>query len=236
MKTVTICITNYQSGEAIELAIESIRKHTARPFSIIVYDDATNEDRYSDLKYLRVARDKEWIKLIEGGARTGHNGALPRLLDAVTDDLAMVIDCDIQITGDGWLDEMVATQEAHNAAFIVDIESFPNNPIALQSWFFMLDMRQYPEFKTTWEYTKRPDFISWEVTPDALYATGYRVYERALNQGRIIIPVPITVRAKFQHFTHISVLSWPPNCPGYEIRQKRCAIIQAELRRLRENG
>lgn len=237
MKSVTVCITNYQSGEAVQLAIESVRRYTSRPFSISVYDDASDPVHYGDeLTYLRDARDKGWIRLIEGAKRIGHNGALPALLDSVTDDLAMVIDCDIQITGPGWLDEMIECQESKSAAIIVDLESFPDNPAVIDSWFFMLDMKQYPEFEATWEYTQRPDFVSWEQTPDALYATGFRVWERAVTQGRVIVPVPVSVRHKFRHFGHVSVLSWPPDCPEFAVRTGRMAVIGAELAKLRASA
>jgi GT2 family glycosyltransferase len=233
MKSVTVCITNYQSGEAVQLAVESVRKHTAQPYSIIVCDDASDPAFFDDLAYLRKAREKGWIQLIESEKRGGHDTALPKILSTVMTDLAMIIDCDIQITGDGWLDEMVDAQEKSNAAIVADSESFPDNPIAINTWFIMLDMGQYPKFQATWAYTKRPDFVSWEETPDALYATGYRIYERAHDQGRTIIGVPVSVRAKYKHYGHISVLSWPQGCQNYSVRQKRINIIREELGKLR---
>jgi GT2 family glycosyltransferase len=239
MTSVSICITNYQSGDTIALCIESIRKFTSYPHEITVYDDATNPALYDDLTYLREIRDRGWIRLIEGNANLGHGPALATLIDSCPSDLAMILDCDIQITDFGWLDEMVATQGKVNAAMVVDLESFPDNPLSIVSPFFMLDMRQYPHVKVSgedWHYTRRPDFISMDKTPNALYPTGYHVLKNCLDQGRPVVPIPASVHRKFFHHTHISVLSVPMSGPAYAIRQKRYAVIQAELRRLRASG
>lgn len=233
MKSVTICITNYQSGDAVALCVESIRKFTAYPHDIAVYDDATNQAKYDDLPYLRGIRDKGWIRLIEGKRRIMHGPALSILLDSCTTDLAMILDCDIQIIAPGWLDDMVGAQEQSKAAIMVDLESYPDNPAVFKSWFFMLDMRQYPYIKAHWDYTTRPDFISWEVTPNAMYPTGYLVYEKAIAQGRPVVPIPRNVFAKYRHPAHISVLSDSLDTSHIAARQGRYSIIQAELRKLR---
>ena len=239
MKTVAILITNYQSGDTIALCIESIRKFTSYPHDVMVYDDMTDPALYPDLTYLREAQAKGWISLTEGTSRAGHGRSLARLLESCHSDLAMILDCDIQIKAPGWLDEMVAAQEKPGAAMVVDQESFPDNPISIVSPFFMMDMAQYPFIKVSgseWDYTKRPDFISWDETPNAMYPTGYHVLKNCLDQGRPVVPIPVSVHAKFFHHTHISVLSLPMSGPAYEIRQKRYAIIQTDLRKLRAAG
>src|SRR5512139_1556345 len=120
MPTASILITNFNGGDTVALCIESIRKFTAYPHTIHVYDDGTWETPrpefgmthgYDDLKYLREARDKGWIRLTEGGERKMHGACLAQLLDSCTADLAMILDNDIQVTSAGWLDEMVAAQE-----------------------------------------------------------------------------------------------------------------------------
>lgn len=236
MKSVIICITNYQSGDTIALTIESIRKFTEYPHSILIYDDKTDPALYDDLTYLRDAQARGWLTLIEGQERSGHGVCLARLLEACKSDLAMILDCDIQIKANGWLEEMVSAQEHARAAMVVDQESFPDNPISIVSPFFMIDMAQYPFIKVPekmWDYTKRPDFIDWDVTPNAMYPTGYHVLKHCLDQGRPVIPIPDAVRKKFFHHTHISVLSLPQSGPEWEIRCGRYAVIQNELRRLR---
>jgi glycosyltransferase involved in cell wall biosynthesis len=232
-KSVSICITNYQSGDTVALAIESIRKFMDYPHEIAVYDDASDTRCYDDIKYLRECRDKGWIRLVEGDKRVNHGPALARLLATCDTDLAMILDCDIQIIGSGWLEPIVKVQEKTGAAMVVDLESFPDNPSVLKSWFFMLDLKQYPFVKAGWDYSIRPDFVSWSTTPNALYPTGYLVWKNCHDQHRPVVPLPAGTHEKFRHHTHMSVLSYPMEGENYEIRQKRYLIIQDELRKLR---
>ncbi len=233
MKSVSICITNFQSGDAVALCIESVRRFTKYPHEIVVYDDASDTRYYNDIEYLRAVRDKGWIRLIEGEQRVNHGPALARMLDTCQTDLAMVMDCDIQIVRDGWLEAMVETQERAGAALVVDLEAFPDNPVTLKSWFFMLDLKQYPAVKAEWDYSTRPDFVSFDATPNAMYPTGYHVWANCDKQGRPVVPLPDAARRAYIHPTHISVLSFPQSGPNWDARQKRYAVIQSELRKLR---
>ena len=231
MKSVDILITNHNSGDAVALCIESIRKHTHCPHGIIVYDDATDPTQYDDLTYLRAAHEKGWIRLIEGNPRVMHGKGLARLLDETRADLAMILDCDIQITGPGWLEDMIRAQEASGACLVGDMESFTDGDdlqVAFSSWFFMLDMKQYPNVKAEWCYTPRED--------GGLRPTGWQIWKKITDQGRGIIPLPKSAKESFYHHTHISVLSLPKEGPNYEVWRKRYAVIQAELNRLRGQG
>jgi glycosyltransferase involved in cell wall biosynthesis len=236
MKSVEILISNFNSGEAIELCIESIRKFTAYPHTITVRDDGTWTkpmpevglvNGYGDLDYLRAARDRGWIKLIDGQRRLMHGSSLNVLLDQCQADLAMIIDCDIQVLSPGWLEEMVETQARTNAAMMTVMESFPDDNICAHSWWVMIDMAQYPRVRDDWEYCQRED------GKPGLRATGYRVYKNVIDRGLVWIPTPPTVTAKYRHFTHMSVLSAPQSGPEWEVRVKRYAAVQGELRKLR---
>lgn len=234
-KSVEILITNFNGGDTVALCIESIRKFTSYPFTIHVYDDGTWEtprpefgmtEGYNDLKYLRAARDKGWIRLTEGGERKMHGRCLAALLDDCRADLAVILDNDIQITGPGWLDEMVETQERTGAAMVSGLEYFPDDNVCITSWFFMLDMAQYPNIKDNWDYIKREDGKGFR-------GTGYLIYKNILEQGRRIAPVPPEVLRKYRHHEHIGVLSAPQSGPNWAVRQMRYRRIQNELARLR---
>jgi len=231
MKSVSILITNHNAGDTIALCVESIRKFTRYPYSIIIYDDATDPKQYDDLAYLREVREKGWIRLIEGNPRIMHGKAVARLLDEAKTDLAMIMDCDIQIKGSGWLEDMVKAQAATNACLIGDMESFADGDdlqCAFSSWFFMLDMAQYPHVKAEWCYTPRED--------GGIRPTGWQIWKKIHDQGRVIMPLPTTTKAQFYHHTHISVLSLPKEGPNYEVWKSRYAGIQTELSRLRRQG
>jgi hypothetical protein len=179
----------------------------------------------------------------------GHGPTLARLLDFCTNDgtdLAMVLDCDIQILRDGWLEKMVSHQEATGAAMITDLETFPDN-IAIASWFFMLDIKQYPSVRAEWGYTKKVPEDQYSDPKygygSGIYPTGFQIYKRIVDQGRVLASFPAGLSSfptgpntYYRHHCHISVLSLPQSGPCWAVRQERYAVIQAELRRLRENG
>jgi len=228
MKSVTILITNHNVGDTIALTIESIRKLTRYPHSIIVYDDATDSEQYDDLIYLRGAHERGWIQLIEGNPRIMHGKAVARLLSETKADLAMILDCDIQVKDTGWLEDMVKAQESTNACLVADVESFKDGDdlqCAFSSWFFMLDMKQYPYVEAEWCYTTRDD--------GGLRPTGWQIWKKIYDQGRVITPLPEGMTERFCHHNHISVLSLPKKGPNYAVWLSRYAVIQAELSRLR---
>jgi glycosyltransferase involved in cell wall biosynthesis len=230
VKSVTILITNHNAGDTVALCIESIRKYTRYPYSIIVYDDATDSEQYDDLTYLREVHEKGWIRLIEGNPRIMHGKAVSRLLDETNTDLALIMDCDIQIKSPGWLEGMVEAQESTNACLVGDMESLPDGDdlqVAFSSWFFMLDMVQYPHVKAEWCYTPRKD--------SGIRPTGWQIWKKITDQGRIITPLPVSVKKRFYHHIHISVLSLPKEGANYEIWKSRYARIQAELKKLRSS-
>jgi len=253
VKSVEILITNFNSGDAVALCIESIRKYTAYPHTITVRDDGSwTEPRpecgltepYNDIAYLRACRDKGWIKLIEGKENVGHGTSLTALLDQCSADLAMVLDCDIQIESGGWLEAMVAEQERTGAALVANIEHFNDDNDCLQSWFFMVDMAQYPAIKDDWGYTYRKD-------GKGMRGTGYLIQEHIAEQGRLITPLPAELGGRpsdcgssgawgmpgrWHHACHISVLSAPQTGENWRVRQDRYAKIQAELRKLRASN
>lgn len=243
MKSVTVCITNFQSGDAVALAIESVRRFTPGPPEIAVIDDHSDPDLYGEeLAYLRDCAAKGWIRLLENEQRINHGPSLARLLDTVTTDLAMVIDCDVQILAPGWMELMIAEQERTGAAMVANLEKFNDDNVHLQSWFFMLDMAQYPHVKDDWNYSYRKD------GKPGMRGTGYLIQEHIWEQGRVIAPLPKElggrepgfnsdlawgVPGRWHHACHISVLSAPQAGPNWEARRARYALIQAELRKLR---
>jgi len=231
MKSVDILITNHNSGDTIALCIESIRKFTDYPHGIIVYDDATDPAQYDDLTYLREAQRKGWIRLIEGERRIMHGKSIAALLGETKADFAMILDCDIEINRPWWLGEMIRLQEETGACLIADIENLANGNVNISSWFFMLDMAQYPAIADEWCYTPMEGGGPADIRP-----TGYRIWQNIVSQNRSIVLIPAVVKKCFYHHVHMSVLSLPKEGPNYAIWLKRYAIIQAQLSRLRREG
>jgi len=231
MKSVSILITNHNAGDTVALCIESIRKYTEYPHTIIVHDDATNSKEYDDLTYLRAVRDKGWIRLIESNPRIMHGESITKLLASATSDLAVILDCDIQITGSRWLRDMVEAQVATGACIVADMKSLADDDdleVEFPSWFSMMDLKQYPHVEAEWSYLPKGD--------GGYRMTGWQIWKKAHDQNRTVTPLPESVRERFCHHTHISVLSLPKEGPNYAIWLSRYAVIQAELSRLRREA
>ena len=113
MKTASILICNYNSLEAIQLAVESIRAHDAGyPYRLIVHDDYPVNG--VDAPYLQAALEKGLIdELYTSSEAQGHGGSLNILLnEKCRTDYAAVLDCDTVIRRDGWLRRLIEAAEA----------------------------------------------------------------------------------------------------------------------------
>ena len=160
MKEVSIIIANRDSYEAIQLCIESVRKYTRHPYQIIVYDDNSKND--IDLPYLRECAKAEDFTLIESLSDDSrwHGGALNILLNTgvVDTDYAMVIDCDVQIKGYGWLENIVKIAESDKSIIaVVDTKNKGYTWIGYRTpiyhfWFGLLNMVAYrDDMITDWD-------------------------------------------------------------------------------------
>jgi len=150
MKSVTILIPNYNSFEAVQLCIESIRRHTAYPHRIIVYNDRCING--VDSAYLHDCLSKGWIhELYEGDVQQTHGGSLNILInEKCKTDYAAIIDCDIVIREDGWLEDLIA--EAEKNPKTVAVVDFKDKGYAFDGgyrtgiylfWFGLLNMNAY---------------------------------------------------------------------------------------------
>jgi glycosyltransferase involved in cell wall biosynthesis len=113
LKTCSILIPNYNSGDAIALAVESIRAHDAGyPYRIIVHDDYPANG--IDAPYLADALKRGLIdELYTDADAQGHGGSLNILLnEKCQSDFAAVLDCDTVIRRGGWLRSMIDAAEA----------------------------------------------------------------------------------------------------------------------------
>ena len=230
MKTTSILITNYNSEEAIQLCLESIQGYTEYPRDIIVYDDCSTNN--IDLAYLRAQRNRHWIELIEGKERINHGRAINKLLDYCNTDLAVILDNDIQILKEGWLGEMVELMEDDRiimAAGIEDIKKEGTYRYWFQSWFMALNMNAYGSgFESDWSLGRDENGL---VMP-----TGARIHRKIMNEnprGYKIVPIPESVKSKFYHHIHISMLSGHHGENEQKVREGRLGKIRHELNRLR---
>lgn len=175
MKSVNILIPNYNSFEAIQLCIESIRHYTRYPnYKIIVFDDHSwyCQDPDSDIKqpnmvdlgYLRDCHARGWIELHEnpGPQSLSHGGAVNKLIHEYCDaDYAMILDCDTQVKMSGWLTEMVRVAEADPKILTVaDFKDSGFTPKYYRTglylcWFQIIKMAAYNDgMQVNWKLSK----------------------------------------------------------------------------------
>jgi glycosyltransferase involved in cell wall biosynthesis len=173
MKDVSILISNYNSFDAIQLCVESIRARTDYPnYQIIVHDDESPNG--VDLPYLEAAEKRGWLRLIRGnkarwsgvdpkyparGACYWHGCALNVLLNEVCDtDFAFLMDCDIYIKDRSWLRLMVDAMDDETLLVMDEwpptIEHYWNNIIGrFLPWFGLINMAAYNDgMRVDWRH------------------------------------------------------------------------------------
>lgn len=261
MKSCSILISNYNSFEAIQLCLESVRKHTHYPHKIIVCNDLCVNG--VDDGYLRECRDRGWIELYEAEKQLTHGGCLNVLVNELCDtDYAAILDCDVQIRGDGWLKELVAEAEKDPMTLaVVDYKHEGVNPFGYRTgfytfWFGLLNMRAYRDgmqvdwmleradrrrepYRTLFSFLdgipKAPTFDENLVLNDP----GSKLWLKVMfdnPKGYKVVYVPPEIRAKYRHFGHISMISIPHPSHSEQVRinrEERFGAIREELRRLR---
>ena len=175
MKSCSILISNYNSFEAIQLCIESIKKRTDYPdYQIVVYDDESSNG--VDLPYLEKAESKGWIRFIHGNRQRWaneidalyaphkiispspywHGCALNVLVNEICDtELAMIMDADVYIKEADWLSKIVEKMD-EKTLLICDerppcLQNYGYDVGNYNLWFGLLNMKTYNDgMKIDW--------------------------------------------------------------------------------------
>lgn len=180
MKDIAILIPNYNSFEAVQLCVESVRKYTKYPYQMIVYDSGS--DNKYDLEYLRKIRRNGWIELIEAYKFKKHGEALNFLLNERCKsefDYAVVMDDDIYIKEEGWLEGMLKEAEKEKVLAVCDHREdwhYYHTDI-YEVWFSIFDLKAY-----------RDDMqIDWNVSYGDLREEPYK----SMKEGKIPLEVAV---------------------------------------------
>lgn len=257
-KSCSILISNRNSYEAIQLCIESVRHYTEYPdYQIIVYDDCS--DNGIDLPYLKEKQGLGWLKLIEGKERKEHGGALNVLVNEVCQsDLAMIMDCDIQILRSGWLTNMVnlisTDEKAIGACNCLGIKWRGRKVFVgpfCEFWFGLLNMNAYRDgMQVDWEpmliYDKEEmkryiDNLNIKKIDLFVLDVGSKLPTKVLYDNpkgyRIISPLPENINNAYTHYMQITCHKEARGPQAEEIKghaNQKLAEIRKELEALRQ--
>ena len=131
MTPVSILISNYHAGEALELTIESIQKRTAyQPYETIVLDSSRPNSK--DRHYLQSIKGQ--VELLETDIHLKHGEAIWRLLNHCKTPLAIVLDSDVMIRQSDWLDLLVRLQETGIPNQLGVATYQPENAVPCRFW------------------------------------------------------------------------------------------------------
>ena len=131
MTPVSILISNYHAGEALELTIESIQKRTAyKSYKIIVLDSSKPDSR--DRTYLQSLKGQ--VELLETDIHLKHGEAVWRLLNHCKAPLAIILDSDVLIRQPDWLDLLIRMQNMGNDGQLGVAVYQPENAVPCRFW------------------------------------------------------------------------------------------------------
>jgi hypothetical protein len=193
-----------------------------------------------------------------------HGGVLNHLINDICDtDLAAILDCDTQVKAAGWLEDMIECVEADPQILAVADMGEPRLssygyyvPGFYRLWFGLLNMEAYRDgMQVDWmhERTTRDhepyknmfhclDGVSRparfndnlvDVDPGSKLWVKIH-YDNP--KGYKTVPLPDSVKNKFWHYGHISMISIPHPTfseSAKETRTLRMATIHEELNKLR---
>jgi len=241
MNQVSILITNYRCREAIELAVESVRKYTKpRSYKLIVHNDIDPkymEYTLQNTRYLKECERKGWLELIESEKNLGHGKSLDILIKRCDTDYAVILDSDVQILRHGWLEEVMSLFKDERDLVFCTLEKIktarPSLSPWLHIWFAALNMKAYHDgMEVDWS-TGIIDGVWWNV--------GARLLHKIRDdnpKGYRIQPMPKEVESCCYHWVHVSccaILS-PNDKPSFVAKyNEKFAKIREELANLRGN-
>lgn len=114
-ESIQIVIPNYESRDELEMCLRSIAEHTPPPYEILIVDNGSSEETYTDLLKLPLSFDN--VRVIREEANSGFSFAVNRGLNEVLSkhEKVLILNNDTLVTPD-WLDELRYVLFKHNDA------------------------------------------------------------------------------------------------------------------------
>ena len=188
MPSLTIAAATVNSPDWNELFVQSIRKFTRAPYSLLVVDNGSLD---MNLAWLRAQSD---VTLIENGTNLGHGGAMDQATRWAADhgsDYLAFFDIDSHVQRDGWETDLVAQYEDAQTCRLIGVVGPEHKPLHPPLFFFSPAF--IVENGLTWQYqpghprsTDTAQKVYWDIK-----GLGYDVIR--LEKGQKIYPAELDV-------------------------------------------
>jgi len=222
---VTIFITNLNNRFPLELTLRSLAERTTYPnYQIWVADNGSTD---GSLELLQSLKDAGWpLHIIDHGEARPQHEWYDFMAEEVPTKYWVGLHEDMILTGDGWLEDLVAYMEAHPDLLLLGGDPFPPRPgirepvsgelvdgrEALSTWIFCARHTLRDHVGTSFAYHK---YWDEERERTQLYDQGGKLIEdlRANNLGFTCMPTWFQDK-----FYHLGSLTWGFN---YEMEEAR---------------
>ena len=208
-------MASYNTAEATELCVRSMREHAGYPFQLTVGDGGSSD---GTLERLRSMEARGWLRLEVAPSGRQHAEWLDDWRRRWDADLAVFVDSDVEFRGRGWLRDLVAAAHLRQAALVCSelLPECPNfiEPVAGRSvrgtarpapWLLMVDTRSTASVPVGFGFHK----VETDAVPEGMviWEVGGRFFEHVRASGLPWVVMPASYRRKFHHY---GGLSWIP--------------------------
>lgn len=114
-RSVAVFVASFNTREATELCIRSMRRYADYPFELTVGDSGSAD---GSLELLEEFEERGWLRLERSPGPRRHAQWLDGWLGSCRADLAVFVDSDVEFLRPGWLRTLVEHAERRGAALV----------------------------------------------------------------------------------------------------------------------
>ena len=225
-RTVHVYVASYNTVEATELCIRSMREYAGYPFQLTVGESGSQD---GSLTMLMRLKERGWLSLELATQRRIHSEWLDEWRSRTDSQLTLFVDSDIEFLRHGWLRELVDAAIRSKAAMIFAdllpegvnfVEPVGHRTIRLASrpapWLLMLDAAKTARLKASFCFAKEET----DRVPEGLigYDVGALFFRAVDESGFGWMQMPEDYRRRFHHY---GGLSWPASTGRRRLKRWR---------------
>jgi hypothetical protein len=214
-RTVHVYVASYNTVDATELCIRSMREYARYPFQVTVGDSGSND---GSLPMLMRLKERGWLRLEQTTGRRIHSEWLDEWRASTDSQLAVFVDSDVEFLRPGWLRELVDAATIGGAAMTFTellpegvnfVEPVGHVTIRLASrpapWLMMLDVTKTARLTASFGFAKEET----DRVPEGLigYDVGAMFFRAVKESGLSWTQMPEEYRCRYHHYGGLSWVS-----------------------------